>query len=152
MNFKFKPFNELTPQVLYQILKLRQDVFMLEQNVLYSDIDGVDQQSLHFWIEEEGSLKMLSYLRLVLDKSVSKASIGRIITDPEARGRGLAKSLIKKAIHYAESHHPSWRLTMCAQEHLTDFYETFGFIVTGEPFFHLDNDPIPHVPMEYRRD
>ncbi len=125
-------------------------MFILEQKILYSDIDGRDFESIHFWIEGKSPSNISTYLRVILDEANKKLSIGRVLTTPEERGKGVARLLMQAALEYIQNHYKDWPLTLHAQEYLVDFYKSFGFVETGPVFTYPDEDPVPHVPMEYR--
>jgi ElaA protein len=132
-------FAELTPQTLYAILRLRVDVFVVEQHCPYPDLDGRDDEpgTVHLWIEEDG--RILAYLR-VLEEPDGSARIGRVVTAEQARGRGLAARLLTSALEHI-GERPSG---LHAQAHLAAFYARFGYRTDGPEFL---DDGIPHVPM-----
>jgi len=134
-------FAELTPAVLHGILRLRQEVFVVEQACPYRDIDGRDAEpeARHLWIEHEGSV--VSALRLLRDADGAHR-IGRVVTDPRHRGRGLAGLLVDRGIALAGP-----PIVLSAQAHLQRWYERYDFSVCGETWV---EDGITHVPM--RRD
>ena len=149
MHVHIKPFNELAPLELYHILKLRQDIFIVEQKVVYSDIDGKDLFSTHFWRQGEASHDILAYLRVVPWEEKEEVSIGRVFTAFSARGQSLARHLIKKAVDFAKMTYPAWALNLQAQDYLRDFYKSLGFKETGPVFYYPDENAVPHVPMTY---
>jgi len=134
-------FAELTPAVLHGILRLRQEVFVVEQGCPYRDIDGRDaeQDAQHLWFEHEG--QVVGALRLLRDIDGAHR-IGRVVTDPHHRGQGLAGALVDHAISLAGP-----PLVLSAQAHLQSWYERYGFSVCGDTWV---EDGITHVPM--RRD
>lgn len=144
---KVKCFEHLTPKELYEILKLRQSVFIIEQKIIYPDIDGRDFESIHFWIEGQSSSNISSYLRVVIDEINKKLTIGRVLTTPEERGKGVVRLLMQAALDYLQTHYNNWDLSLHAQEYLVDFYKSFGFVETGPAFTYPDEEPVPHVPM-----
>jgi ElaA protein len=135
-------FAELTPAVLHGILKLRQEVFVIEQGCLYRDIDGRDAETdaRHLWVEHESNV--VSALRLLRDSDGANR-IGRVATDPGYRGQGLAGKLVEHALALAG---PPFVLS--AQAHLQRWYERYGFSVCGDTWV---EDGITHVPMRRER-
>jgi ElaA protein len=131
-------FTELDTGTLYALLRLRVDVFVVEQRCPYPELDGrdTDPDTVHLWFDGP-----TAYLRMVTDGD-GTVRIGRICTAPEARGTGLAAALITAALDRATGQ----RITLDAQSHLVGYYERLGFIVDGPEF---DDDGIPHTPMRY---
>ncbi len=131
-------FAELTPFELYALCRLRVDVFVVEQECPYPELDGRDPEpgTWHVWLEEDG--EVLATLR-VLDDGATRA-IGRVATAAGARGRGLAARVVAAGIDLCEG----LPITMGAQSHLEDWYRRFGFRRSGEGYV---EDGIPHVPM-----
>ena len=131
-------FADLTPFEVYRLCRLRVDVFVVEQECPYPELDGRDLEPAteHLWFEEDG--EVLATIR-VLDDGPTRA-IGRVATASSARGRGLAARLIETALEsYGDG-----PLTLGAQAHLEGWYERFGFRRSGPGY---DEDGIPHVPM-----
>lgn len=131
-----KRFDELTVNELYGALRLRSEVFVVEQCCPYQDLDGLDQHSSHLFLGEEEHL--LAYARWYRKDGVTW--LGRIITAAKARGNGTGSRLMNEAIQRIGS----GEIRMHAQAHLDRFYERFGFEREGEPFL---EDGIPHVLM-----
>ena len=131
-------FADLTPFELYGLCRLRVDVFVVEQECPYPELDGRDSEpaTVHLWFEEDGAV--LATIR-VLDDGATKA-IGRVATAPAFRGAGLAARLIEQGI----ADHGAVPLTLGAQAHLEDWYGRFGFHRSGPGYV---EDGIPHVPM-----
>ncbi|GIF36023.1 GNAT family N-acetyltransferase [Actinoplanes xinjiangensis] len=131
-------FRDLDTTTLYEILKLRSEVFVVEQECAYLDPDGRDTEpgTRHVWFAQ--GKKVRAYLRILSDHGVER--IGRVVTAPEARGAGLAGRLITEAITVI-GNRPS---VLDAQAHLAGFYGRFGYVVDGPEFL---EDGIPHVPM-----
>jgi ElaA protein len=134
-----KAFAELTVDELYAITALRERVFVVEQNCAYLDADGIDPKCRHLWAEEAGVLR--AYARIVpAGVKYKEQAIGRVITAPEARGTGLGKELMQRAIAACAS----GPIRLGAQAHLERFYRELGFVPASEPY---DEDGIPHVQM-----
>ena len=138
-----KKFDELTLEELYEILKLRSEVFVVEQNCIYNDIDGKDKTSFHIMIKENN--KIAAYLR-VLQPGVSyeNASLGRVLVTKDARGMGYAKAIVTEGINCILRNFNTNKITIGAQEYLKDFYSEFGFKPVSEVY---DEDGIPHLDM-----
>lgn len=136
---KIKKFEDLSVSQLYQILKLRVDVFVVEQNCPYQELDNRDQEALHFFEEEDGLIK--SYLRVCL--AASKSEIGRIVVHPDFRGFDLGRRLLDAAIRYLET--KTEIIVLHAQSRLASYYQSFGFETCSDPY---DWDGIEHLDME----
>lgn len=163
------PFAQLSPEDLYGLLQLRSEVFVVEQECLFLDLDGVDlyPETLHAILpasvlgrtgpvpfrdshgEQTGlSLKPAGYARLLprglIDGPAGHPedrSIGRVVADPEVRAGGIGSALVGALV---EQFGPETMLTLNGQAHLRGFYEKFGFAVSGDEFL---EDGIPHLPM-----
>lgn len=147
MDFKIYQFDELSARKLYDVLKLRVDVFVVEQNCPYPEIDGLDQQSIHLLYNENDTI--VAYARLVpAGLKYEFPSIGRVIVHEDARGRGLAKQLLEKSINYISEQWQAQTIQLQGQVYLQEFYQSFGFQPTSESY---DEDGIPHVDMQWTR-
>ena len=131
-------------RVLYRILRLRQEVFVVEQDCPFVDLDGRDLEAatVHLWVDEDTEGPAVTACLRILANPGGATEFGRIVTAPPARGRGLGAELIERALSLTG---PPWVLK--AQARLTGWYGTFGFRTSGPEFV---EDGIPHVPM--RRD
>lgn len=136
-------FDELSTEQLYAILRLRSAVFVVEQECAYLDLDERDRESqaIHWWTGDDAGVT--AYVRLLAEPG-GGSRLGRVVTDPRSRGRGLAAALIRAALADECAVRP---VVLHAQAHLAGWYDGFGFRVTGETF---DEDGIPHVPMTLR--
>ena len=142
-----KKFNELTLEELYEILKLRSEVFVVEQKCIYNDIDGKDLTSSHIMIKENGKIK--AYLRaLQPGVSYEDASLGRVLVSPDARGKGYAKTIVTKGVEYILNNFNTTKITIGAQEYLKNFYSEIGFKPISEVY---DEDGIPHLDMTFEK-
>ena len=140
MNFYAKTFEELSTKQLYEILKSRAEIFLLEQNIVCQDLDGIDYKSLHCFFEEGG--RIIAYLRAyLLDKGIVK--IGRVLT--LTHGKGTGRALMEKSLDAITSHFSPEKICINAQKHAVGFYEKFGFKVTSEEFL---EEGVPHLSME----
>jgi len=139
-------FQELSNSQLYTMLKLRQDVFIIEQDCIYPDIDDLDQQCTHL-LGYEGK-QLIAYLRLIPANfsHSGNTSLGRIITMYDKRGIGLGGALMSETMAYIAEHFPGKKVQMSAQHHLQSFYQKYGFTSFDEPY---DEDGILHIAMLY---
>ena len=137
-----KSFEELNKAELYQIIQLRIAVFIVEQDCPYPDLDDMDQDAQHLWIEDAGEI--VCYLRVnPAGSRFEEPSLGRIVTKKSHRNRGLAEKLIKKAIDLV-CEKESRAIRISAQCYLEKYYEKFGFIKASEEYL---EDNIPHIEM-----
>ena len=139
-------FDALTPAQLYAVMRLRSEVFVVEQNCVYLDADDKDQQSWHLmgW---QGQ-KLAAYSRLLPPGlSYPSASIGRVMTAPEFRRTGAGRELMRRAIAEVETLFGTRQISIGAQLYLKRFYESLGFRQSGEAYL---EDNIPHIPMDFR--
>lgn len=138
-----KPFDTLTPHEVYAILKLRSEVFVVEQNCVFQDIDDKDRQCYHLMGCAQNDLA--AYARLVpAGVSYQFISIGRIVTSPKHRSKGAGKALLNTAIEKCSELFGRQTIKIGAQLYLKKFYESFGFIQEGEVY---DEDGILHIEM-----
>jgi len=142
MNLIIKTFQELDTKELYEILKARASIFIMEQNINYQDMDDIDYKSIHFFYMEND--KVVAYLRAFYkDDDKETVQIGRVLT--LEHGKGLGKKLIENSLPEIKKRLPSKKIMMDAQTHAISFYEQFGFDVTSEEFL---EEGIMHVQME----
>lgn len=137
-----KKFDELSACELYEILKLRSEVFVVEQNCVYLDLDDKDKSAWHVWISSGDEVVACAR---VLDVNVSykdSLSIGRVVS--KYRGVGLGSAVMEAAIEVALQKYGKLSITISAQKYATEFYEKFGFKVSSEPYL---EDDILHVKM-----
>ncbi|MES2575597.1 MAG: GNAT family N-acetyltransferase [Bacteroidota bacterium] len=144
IQWKIKSFDELSVNELYHILKLRSEIFVVEQNCVYLDIDGKDTLALHLFGEFEG--KIVAYSRLFKPGiTFENASIGRVVVDADYRDRKWGHDLMREAIAGIQSHFGESKIIIGAQLYLKKFYESHGFLQTSEMYL---EDDIPHIEME----
>ena len=137
-----KSFKELNKAELYQIIQLRIAVFIIEQDCPYPDLDDMDHDAQHLWIEDAGEI--VCYLRVnPAGSRFLEPSLGRIVTKKSHRNRGYAEKLIKKAIDLV-CEKESRAIRISAQCYLEKYYEKFGFIKASEEYL---EDDIPHIEM-----
>ncbi|MBU8883691.1 GNAT family N-acetyltransferase [Kaistella sp. DKR-2] len=141
--WKIKSFPQLSTEELYSILKIRQEVFIVEQTCYYLDADGYDEKAVHIWAEKEG--EVLAYCRIFnLGIKYPEASIGRVLTNPKFRKLKLGKFLMTVALDSIETRFASRSVRISAQDYLLKFYSEFGFLDTGLKYL---EDDIPHTEM-----
>ena len=146
MNSLCLPFNELDLDQLYAILQLRQEVFVVEQNCAYLDLDNLDQQAAHMLGMRDGEL--LAYQRcLPPGLSYPESSLGRIVVCPVVRGQQLGSVLVRRGIEHNLLRWPGSGIRISAQAHLQDFYATLGFVAEGNEYL---EDNILHRQMRYQ--
>ncbi|MEM9632957.1 MAG: GNAT family N-acetyltransferase [Pseudomonadota bacterium] len=137
-------FDQLTPHDVHDLLKLRQDVFVLEQAALYPDIDGKDPIAWHLFIREKTSGNLLGAIRLFVTPDEGIARIGRVVIAKSARGSGLGRILMQAGIDKAEELLPDCAIHLGAQAYLEKFYKSLGFTTVSEVYV---EDGIPHIDM-----
>lgn len=144
IKWKIKRFETLSLHELYLLLQLRSEVFVVEQNCVYQDIDGKDEKALHLLGEIDGNL--VAYCRLFKPNDYfDQASIGRVIVKQSARELKLGHELMKQAIQAIQDAFKETKITISAQLYLKKFYESHGFIQTSETYL---EDDIPHIEMK----
>ena len=143
INWECKHFGELTTEELYRILRLRSEVFVVEQNCVFLDMDNKDFVCYHVmgWKEEQ----LLGYSRIVPPGiSYAESSIGRIVSSPAARGLGIGRELMQQSIAALYRIYSKRDIRIGAQYYLKEFYESFGFVQTGAIY---PEDGINHIEM-----
>lgn len=143
LQWEVKPFETLTPDQLYAILRLRSEVFVVEQNCIFLDIDNKDQVCLHLMGWDGKNLA--AYARLI-DKGIvyNEMSIGRVVTSPTYRGKGAGKELMNAAIKKCYDCFGEGPVKIGAQLYLKNFYASFGFVQTSDIY---NEDGIQHIEM-----
>lgn len=143
MKFITKSFNEFTVDELYEILQLRSEVFVVEQDCVYQDIDFKDQKSLHIFGRKDG--KIIAYTRIFKPGDYfDNSSIGRVVVAASERKYGFGHNLIKASIEAIKYNFEVEKITISAQLYLQKFYESHGFEKVGEEYL---EDGIPHIEM-----
>jgi len=144
IRWEFHPFVELTPGQLYEILALRESVFVVEQRCPYLDADGRDAHAWHLMGRDETG-RLIAYLRIVRPgHRFPEPSIGRVVTSPQTRGCGIGRVLMAEGITRCEAVWPGRGIRISAQAHLAPFYRSLGFATIGDEYL---EDNIPHVEM-----
>ncbi len=147
IEWQWSRFADLTAAQLYEMLALRQQVFVLEQTCLYPDIDGLDPGAHHLlgWRTVNGKRELAATLRcLAPGAKYAEMSLGRVVTSPAMRGTGLGRELVAQGIAYAVRLHQGHAIRIGAQAHLENFYGNFGFVTVSAPY---DEDGIMHIDM-----
>lgn len=143
IQFHLKYFDNLSPQELYSILQLRNEVFVVEQNCVFQDADDKDQKCYHLMGTRNGSL--LAYTRIVPPGWIyEQASIGRVVTSPKARRENLGKELMKRSIESVYDLFGKVDIKIGAQKYLKRFYESFDFKQVSDVYL---EDGIEHIYM-----
>ena len=138
-----KSFRELTLDELYELLRIRSEVFVVEQDCVYQDMDYDDQQSIHLWLT--AGEKVVALCRVCpAGTHMQEVSIGRVITTE--RGKGYGKRIMEEGIKAAKAHFGATVIDIEAQEYAKGFYEQVGFRPSSDPFM---LDGIPHIKMTY---
>jgi len=141
--WRIKNFDDLSLKELYEILMIRQEVFVVEQTCYYLDADGSDEKAIHIWGEIEG--KIVAYCRIFQPNiKYKEASIGRVLTNPNFRGQNLGKVLMRIALQTIQIRFKSKAVKISAQDYLLKFYSDLGFVDTAKKYL---EDDIPHTEM-----
>ena len=147
IELEWQRFETLTADTLYDLLRFRQSIFVVEQRSPYPDLDGLDHRAWHLVLRADGALA--GYLRLIaLPDPASLVRIGRVAVAAPLRGRGLGRRLTDEALSRCREHLPGLAVALSAQARLVPFYSSFGFEPIGEPY---DDFGVPHLDMELRR-
>ncbi len=138
---EWQRFEQLSADKLYELLRFRQGIFVVEQGSPYPDLDGLDQSAWHLALRVDG--KLAGYARLI----PRPVRIGRVAVAAELRGLGLGRRLMEEALLFCRAQYPGLPVVLTAQAHLVRFYRGYGFEPTGEPF---DDFGLTHVDMQLR--
>ena len=146
MCFEFKKFSDLSINELYDILQLRSEIFAVEQNCVYNDLDGLDKVAVHQFLRKDGEI--VAYSRLLKPGTrFSEYSIGRVVVRQSERGTGLGKEMMEEAKRYIVNEWGAEKIKISAQSYLQRFYENLGFEIVTEMYL---EDGIPHYGMLYK--
>ncbi|PSU01518.1 GNAT family N-acetyltransferase [Photobacterium gaetbulicola] len=145
MQWQCLSFDQLTTHQLYDLLKLRCDVFVVEQDCAYPELDDHDRQAgTHHLLGYQGNT-LVAYLRLLpAGTTYDAVSIGRVVTAPVARGKGIGNQLLEQGIAMTEQLWPGETIEIGAQSHLQHYYQRYGFEAYSEEYL---EDGIPHIDM-----
>lgn len=145
MDCFFKKFNELSPDELYGILQLRAEVFVVEQNCVYNDLDGRDRMAYHLFLKNDD--EMVAALRILPeDVAFEDMAIGRLIVKRQYRGRKIALKMMKKAMDHIINDLNKERIRLSGQAYLVEFYEGLGFHKVSDVYL---EDGIDHFEFLY---
>jgi len=147
IDWQWLDFGSIPSNDLYEMLRQRQEVFLIEQQCFYSDLDGLDQEAYHLlgWRTIDGKRQLAAYLRCIAPGvKFPEMSLGRVLTAQSARGSGAGRLLVAEGIRRAEAQYPGQRIRIGAQAHLEAFYASFGFAAISAPY---DEDGILHIDM-----
>ncbi len=139
---QWQRFEQLSPDALYEILRFRQSIFVVEQSSPYPDLDGLDQDAWHLLLRAEGEL--VGYLRLMQ----TPVRIGRVAVALHLRRRGLGRGMMEEALRFSRKRYPAQDIVLAAQLDFASFYRSFGFAVISEPY---DDFGVMHVEMRMRQ-
>lgn len=143
MKILVKDFDQLTTKELYEILQLRSEVFIVEQDCVYQDIDGKDQKALHVLGVKKDEI--IAYTRCFKPGDYFKeASIGRVVVKKSQRENNLGQEITEASLQVLSIHFKAYIVKISAQVHLLKFYESLGFTTTGKEYL---EDGIPHIAM-----
>ncbi len=146
MQWKLKHYEELTRDEVYELLRLRCEVFIVEQNCVYLDVDGRDRTAWHL-LARDGQGKLCASLRALPRTENEPMHFGRIVVRPDARGLGLGKELVRRGLDCARDVLGEPAVSIMAQAHLRGFYESLGFRAVSEPY---DSTGILHIDMLWK--
>lgn len=141
-----KTFDELSKDELYALAKLRQQVFIVEQNSIYSDLDDYDQTAIHY-LDFDPQDKLIAYARYRKISQLEEVKIERVVLAGQVRGLGLGKSLIVTMLKDIQDEYPSGKITLSSQIDASEFYRRLGFVEFGEVY---DDGGIMHIGMVYQ--
>ena len=146
MKFEFKLFDELSINELYEILQLRAEIFVVEQNCVYNDLDGLDKSAVHQFLKKDGEI--VAYSRLLKPGTrFSEYSIGRVVVKQSERGTGLGIEMINAAKTFILNEWKAKKIKISAQKYLRKFYEDLGFEIVTDEYL---EDGIPHFGMIFQ--
>ncbi len=144
LTYQTLPFEALSGATLYALLQLRTQVFVVEQNCVFQDMDGSDAEALHVLAHDAAGALQACARAFAPGVKFEGASIGRVVTSSACRGTGEGRVLVQHAIDECTARWPKAPIDIAAQAHLARFYGSLGFVSYGEPFL---EDDIPHQMM-----
>ena len=142
LTLEWQDFADLPATLLYDLLRFRQAIFVVEQECAYPDLDGNDQRAHHLLLQADGVLA--GCLRLIPYPDERRIAIGRVAVAAEWRRQGLAGALMAQALARSRRDYPAYRVTVSAQTYLTAFYANLGFRPASPPY---DDYGVPHIDM-----
>jgi ElaA protein len=144
IDWQVKPFASLTGRQVHDLLRLRVDVFVVEQRCVYAEIDGADPDATHI-LGIAGERTLAAYARILPPKGSEPPHIGRVIVHPDFRGKHIGRHLMHRALQALEQLYGDRKSALAAQAYLVDFYGSFGYRPVSGIYLW---DGIPHVDME----
>lgn len=147
ISWKLHTFQDITVEILYEILKLRQEVFVVEQECAYLDCDDLDKVCLHLsaWRHVEEKNVLAGYIRIIPPQSKTAfPALGRLLTRPSERDRGLGREIMERGLILLTKSYPKKTVRISAQQYLVGFYSSFGFRTSSDMYL---EDGIPHIEM-----
>jgi ElaA protein len=142
LRLEWHRFSDFPSEMLYETLRFRQAVFVVEQASPYPDLDGLDQRAHHLLLQNDGVFA--GYLRLIPYPDEARVAIGRVAVATAQRRRGLARLLMDQALDRCARDYPDCTVTLSAQIYLVPFYKSLGFTATSAPY---DDYGVPHIEM-----
>ncbi len=147
MKWSLKKFSELTNHEIYKILKLRNEIFIVEQSCPYMDCDGKDEESYHLFAEDGEDI--IAYLRIIKKGIIyDDVAIGRVCVNKKYRKNNLGREMLLRAISFIESELKEKKIKIQAQSYLYDFYKSLGFNEISDTYL---EDGISHIDMIYNK-
>ena len=145
MEWKLKKFDDLTISELYGILKLRSEVFVVEQDCIYQDLDDKDKPAYHLFLQDEN--EVVAVLRILPENvSYEDMAIGRVVVKKSYRGRGISRVMMQKAIDFIVNDLGKTRIKLSGQAYLVEFYQSFGFRKVSDCYL---EDGLDHFEFLY---
>ena len=145
LQWRWLKLEQMEPFLLYDMLAMREAIFVVEQACIYHELDGLDKVAEHLLAVDNG--EVIACLRLLPPTAEeARVRIGRVAVTPAWRKKGMARLMMRRAVAQARRHHPSSGICLNAQTYLRDFYLSLGFEVYGDEYL---EDGIPHIPMQY---
>lgn len=145
LRWRWLKLDHMEPLLLYDMLAMREAIFVVEQTCIYQELDGLDKTAEHLLAMDQG--QVVACLRLLPPSGGElRVRIGRVAVTPAWRKRGMATLMMQKSIERAQSRYPSSGICLNAQTYLQDFYRSLGFRIVGDEYL---EDGIPHVPMQF---
>lgn len=146
MNMSILPFQDLSLIQWHDIIKLRVDVFVVEQKCPYPEVDGLDPNCLHLWCPNESTGQLIATLRIIPPEHHNGSlGLGRVVVHRDFRDKGMGLSIMKEAMSFMDAHYPGVIQELHSQDYLEQFYQKLGFDTVGAAY---DWDGIMHIPME----
>ena len=148
-NIQKMSFTELSLSQFYQVAKLRQDVFIIEQQSIYPDLDDKDGEAIHFlcWASVQTDVKLMAYARYRFCDLINQVKIERVVLAVEARSKGLGKQLMQEILTDIQTQHAGVPISLSSQLAAQAFYQGLGFVAEGDSY---DDGGIEHITMWYR--